>query len=104
MPSCSRVLVEHTALGRILEGFKGGLVISSLCLHVATYASRDDFVAFCMLLWSIWGDRNRKIFEGKCDELKVVIERAGRLLGDFFMCNGLDGVAKRKQEVPQHKW
>ncbi|GMN37970.1 hypothetical protein TIFTF001_007251 [Ficus carica] len=40
-----RKIWSNIALGRIVEGFKGGPV-SFLCLHVATYASGDDFVAF----------------------------------------------------------
>ena len=30
--------------------------------------------------------------------------RAGRLLGDFLVCNGLDEIAKPKQVVSKHKW
>ncbi|GMN55944.1 hypothetical protein TIFTF001_025066 [Ficus carica] len=57
-----------------------------------------------MILWAIWSNHNRRIFEGRFDEPTEIVDRAGRLLGDFLVCSGLDELVKPKQVVFKHKW
>ena len=83
MCPAAREVWWNSALRRALDSFKGG-PISALCLHIADNGRGDDVAIFCMLLWSILFDRNRWVFEGKCDSQEEVFSRAGRLLGDFF--------------------
>ncbi|GMN39722.1 hypothetical protein TIFTF001_008954 [Ficus carica] len=55
-------------------------------------------------LLAFYGDRNKRVFEGRWDSAPGAIERIGKLLGDYLMCNGIDGVASPKQKVPKLNW
>lgn len=77
-----RVIWEGTALWQNLKRFGGG-PLSELCLFVASNCTKDDLEVFCMVLWSIWLDRNSRVFEGMITKPEDVVTRAGRLLGDY---------------------
>ncbi|GMN38711.1 hypothetical protein TIFTF001_007940 [Ficus carica] len=70
--------------------------------ELATFGWRPHFD----MCWndSKEGDRNKRVFEGRWDSARGVIERAGRLLGDYLMCNGIDGMVSPKKNVPKINW
>ncbi|GMN55522.1 hypothetical protein TIFTF001_024642 [Ficus carica] len=55
-------------------------------------STRENYKIFSCIEKLIW------------DSARGVIERAGRLLGDYLMCNGIDGVVSPKQNVPKINW
>lgn len=84
MCPAAREVWWNSALRLVLDSYKGG-PISALCLHIVDNGRGDEVAIFCMLLWSIWFDRNRWVFEGKCDSPEEVFSRASRLLGHFYL-------------------
>ncbi|GMN47223.1 hypothetical protein TIFTF001_016396 [Ficus carica] len=71
---------------------------------VASKGARDDLVVFTMLSWSIWLDRNKFIFEGKQSSPNDSITRAGALLGDYLLYNGLKGSKVRASNSVVSSW
>ncbi|GMN73854.1 hypothetical protein TIFTF001_053750 [Ficus carica] len=57
-----------------------------------------------MVVWSIWLDKNRLVFENKAEGAKEVVARAGRILGDYLVCNGLDEMKCNRAKPNTVKW
>lgn len=64
----------------------------------------DDLEDFCMVLWSIWLDRNSRVIEGMITKPEDVATRAGRLLGEFLSCNSLDGIIAPSTQPVNKRW
>ena len=52
---------EETILWPVLNAFPGG-PFSSLCSFVSDRSNREELGIFCMLVWSLWVDRNLLVF------------------------------------------
>lgn len=71
-----RVIWECTALWQNLKRFGGG-PLSELCLFVASNCTKDDLdQVVCMVLWSMWLDRNSRVFEGMITKPEDVVTRS----------------------------
>ncbi|KEH39570.1 hypothetical protein MTR_2g102247 [Medicago truncatula] len=77
-----------------------GVIFSSLQVLTS-----DDAALFCCILWSIWKQRNNKIWNGVTDAQTFVFDRAKALLQDWKSTKLIRGISSTHQQSERiSKW
>ena len=56
-----------------------------LCLFALKVLNCDDIAIFCFIAWPIWNVRNNYVFYSKAFIVKDIVERIGRIVGDYSL-------------------
>ena len=94
---------KNSALWPILKKFPGG-PFYALCLFVSVHWDGDEMGVFFTIIWCLWQRRNKWIFEKQMLTTIETVDWAGRFLGDFLVCNGLDNPPGKKSLAPKVPW
>ena len=94
---------RKSVLWPILKKFPGG-PFYALCLFVSAQWNSEEVGVFLTIIWCLWQRRNKWIFENKMMNAIEVVAWAGRFLGDFLVCSGLDNPIEKKTLAPKALW
>ncbi|GMN19741.1 hypothetical protein TIFTF001_039884 [Ficus carica] len=94
---------RNSALWPVLKKFPGG-PFYAFCLFVSSQWNSDELGIFLVIIWCLWQRRNKWIFENKLMTASEIVAWAGRFLGDFLTCNGLDSPVEKRTLAPKALW
>lgn len=60
-----------------------GFSFGGLCIFATVNLSLNDLDILCSVVWCIWGDRNKLVFEKIVQSPRTLIDNASRILGDY---------------------
>ncbi|GMN40345.1 hypothetical protein TIFTF001_009575 [Ficus carica] len=78
-----------TALWPVLSSFPGGPFVN-LCVFGAGKCNKEDIDVFCIIAWCLRQNRNKLMLGRVLMQADAVVSWAGRFLGEFLTCNGLE--------------
>ncbi|GMN47590.1 hypothetical protein TIFTF001_016759 [Ficus carica] len=99
----AREVWQSTTLWPILKLFPGG-PFSALSMFLAADCSLEDVNVFCTIAWCLWQKHNKVVFEGCTITAGEIVTWAGKFMGDFYLCNGLDKPVLAKNRVVKLPW
>lgn len=66
-----------------------------LCMDIGENGTRDELELFTAIAWALWQSRNARVHSKRLRDARDTIDLAGRVLGDFHLCNQIDSVKIR---------
>jgi len=110
-PSSSNILNLSNLSNAVNTAVTQGLNSTAIIFHLLQVLSAEESALFATILWSIWKQRNNKIWNDVTDAQNFVLERASSLLYEWnatrnarLKNNDVNGNGEHSQSARVIKW